>query len=293
MLFRQMEYFQAVVEKHSFSEAAELCHVSQSAISQQIARLEEELGIQLLERHNRTFKVTPAGAHFYRKSLVLRSDAEQLIRETKKIAAKEAATLRLGYYMGYHGAEFAEAVAEFSDKYPAVQVTVMSGSHEDIYHALQGETIDLGLNDQRRAFSGAYNNVVLSESSCQIEIAARNPLSALDSIEVSDLKNIPCILVAGADQQEEEQSYYDEIIGLHGQFLFADSLQDARLKIITGQGYLPVDVIGEETWFDTAVCRIPLTRNGESVRKTYCMFWKKDNSGYYVEEFAEMLQNKF
>ena len=293
MLFRQMEYFQAVVEKHSFSEAAELCHVSQSAISQQIARLEEELGIKLLERHNRTFKVTPAGEHFYRKSLVLRSDAEQLIRDTKKIAAKEAATLRLGYYMGYHGAEFAEAVAEFSDKYPAVQVTVMSGSHEDIYHALQGETIDLGLNDQRRAFSGAYNNVFLSESSCQIEIAARNPLSALDSIEVTDLKNIQCILVAGADQQEEEQSYYDEIIGLHGQFLFADSLQDARLKIITGQGYLPVDVIGEETWFDTAVCRIPLTRNGEPVRKTYCMFWKKDNSGYYVEEFAEMLQSKF
>ena len=293
MLFRQMEYFQAVVEKHSFSEAAELCHVSQSAISQQIARLEEELGIKLLERHNRTFKITPAGEHFYRKSLVLRSDAEQLIRDTKKIAAKEAATLRLGYYMGYHGAEFAEAVAEFSDKYPAVQVTVMSGSHEDIYHALQGETIDLGLNDQRRAFSGAYNNVFLSESSCQIEIAARNPLSALDSIEVTDLKNIQCILVAGADQQEEEQSYYDEIIGLHGQFLFADSLQDARLKIITGQGYLPVDVIGEETWFDTAVCRIPLTRNGEPVRKTYCMFWKKDNSGYYVEEFAEMLQSKF
>jgi len=63
MLFRQMEYFQAVVEKHSFSEAAEICHVSQSAISQQIARLEDELGVKLLERHNRTFRVTPAGEH--------------------------------------------------------------------------------------------------------------------------------------------------------------------------------------------------------------------------------------
>lgn len=293
MLFRQMEYFQAVVENHSFSEAAERCHVSQSAISQQIARLEDELGLSLLQRHNRTFRLTPAGEHFYRKSLVLRSDAEQLIRETKRIAAKEAATLRLGYYMGYHGAEFAEAVADFSDQYPAVRVTIMSGSHEDIYHALQDERIDLGLNDQRRAFSGAYNNVILSESSCQIEIASRNPLAALGLIEVSDLKNIPCILVADADQQEDERTYYDEIIGLHGQFLFADSLRDARLKVITGQGYLPVDVIGEETWFDTAVSRIPLTRNGEPVYKIYGMFWKKDNSGYYVEAFAEMLKSRF
>lgn len=293
MLFRQMEYFQAVVEKHSFSEAAEICHVSQSAISQQIARLEDELGIKLLERHNRTFRVTPAGEHFYRKSLVLCSDAEQLIRETKKIAAKEAATLRLGYYMGYHGSEFSEAVASFSDKYPAVQVTVMSGSHEDLYHALQDERIDLGLNDQRRAFSSAYNNLILSESTCQIEIASRNPLSALDRLEVSDLKNIPCILVASGEQREEERRYYDEIIGLHGEFIFADSLQDARLKIITNQGFLPVDVIGEETWFDTAVSRVPLTRNGEPVRKTYCAFWKKDNSGYYVEEFAEILKSRF
>ena len=69
MLFRQMEYFQAVVEKHSFSEAAEICHVSQSAISQQIARFEEELGIKLLERHNRTFRVTPAGEFFIVRAL--------------------------------------------------------------------------------------------------------------------------------------------------------------------------------------------------------------------------------
>lgn len=60
--------------------------------------------------------------------------------------------------------------------------------------------------------------------------------------------------------------------------------------IITGQGYLPVDVIGEQVWFDSAVKRIPLVRRGEPVTKTYCVFWKKDNSGYYIEEFAEMLK---
>ncbi len=93
--------------------------------------------------------------------------------------------------------------------------------------------------------------------------------------------------------KQEEQAYYDEIVGLHGDFLFADSLQEARLMIITGQGYLPVDVIGTQEWFDSAVKRIPLTRNQEPVTKTYCAFWKKDNSGYYIEEFAEMLKSEF
>ena len=44
-----------------------------------------------------------------------------------------------------------------------------------------------------------------------------------------------------------------------------------------------MDVIGEQVWFDSAVKRIPLVRRGEPVTKTYCVFWKKDNSGYYIE----------
>lgn len=56
---------------------------------------------------------------------------------------------------------------------------------------------------------------------------------------------------------------------------------------------MPVDVIGKQIWFDTAVYRIPLTRNNLSIRKTYCAFWKKDNSGYYIEDFAGMLKSFF
>lgn len=293
MLFRQIEYLQAVVEHGNFYDAADACHVSQSAISQQIKKLEEELEVQLLERHNRTFSLTPAGEHFYRKSLIIRGDLEQLIRETKRIDKKDAAILRLGYYKGYHGNEFSEAVAMFSEKYPTVEIKTMNGSHEDLYHALENDTVDLVLNDQRRAFSGAYNNMILSESTTYIEISSRNPLCHLDQLDVHDLKNTPCILVINPSGQEEEQRYYDEIVGLHGEFLFAETLQDARLKIVTGQGYMPVDVIGEQVWFDTAVSRILLTRNGEPIEKTYCAFWKKDNSGFYVEEFAEMLKSRF
>lgn len=87
--------------------------------------------------------------------------------------------------------------------------------------------------------------------------------------------------------------YLQAVIGLHGEFIFADTMQEARLKLITGQGYMPVDVIGEQDWFDTAVCRIPLCRNSRIIKKNYCAFWKKDNSGYYIEEFAEILRSCF
>ena len=59
MLLRQMKYFVAVVECSSFTEAAEQCYISQSAISQQIQSLERELGVELIRRQNRHFTITP------------------------------------------------------------------------------------------------------------------------------------------------------------------------------------------------------------------------------------------
>ena len=293
MLLRQIEYLQAVIETGSFYQAAEKCNVSQSAISQQIKKLEEELSVKLLDRHNRTFSLTPAGEHFYQKSLIIVDDIKQLKKETKRIADNDTATLRVGYYKGYHGKELSEAVAEFSFKYPTVNVTIMVGSHEELYQAMENDKVDLVLNDQRRAFSDRYHNEILSESHMYIEISNHHPLSKQSKIEVSDLKNTPCILVIGSTGQQEEKTYYETIVGIKGDYLFADSIQEARLKIITGQGYMPVDVIGNPEWFDSAISRIPLVRNGEPIKKTYCAFWLKENSGYYIEEFAELLKKQF
>lgn len=293
MLLRQIEYFQAVIENGNFYLAAEQCNVSQSAISQQIKKLECELGVKLLERHNRTFSLTPAGEHFYRKSLIISGDLKQLVRETKRIEDNDHAVLRIGYYKGYHGNELSETIALFSEKYPAVDVKIMVGSHEELYHAMEDNSVDLVINDQRRAFSDAYHNEVLAESRIYIELSAKNPLSKLSALETDDLKNTPCILVINQTGQKEEQTYYENIIGLQGDFLFADTVQEARLKIITGQGYMPVDVIGEQAWFDTSVSRIPLVKNQSPVKKNYCAFWKKDNSGYYIEEFAQTLKSCF
>lgn len=293
ILLRQIDYFQAVVKYKNFYTAGEKCHVSQSAISQQIKKLEDELGVKLLERHNRTFSLTPAGEHFYRKSLIIRNDIEKLIKETKQLESNNPYSIHLGFYKGYHGNEFSNAISRFSEKYPNINVQITIGSHEELYLAMENGVIDLALNDQRRAFSGTYNNMILSESHTYIEISTKNPLSELEQIEVEELRNMPCILVINSERRQEEQDYYDSIIGLHGDFLFANSLQEARLMIITGQGYMPVDVIGNQEWFDSSVKRIPLTRGNEPVTKTYCAFWKKDNSGYYIETFADMLKEEF
>lgn len=215
MMLRQIQHFQTVIQENSFTEAAELCHISQSGISQSIKALEDEIGVKLLIRKNRSFELTEAGEHFYKKSLILTADLEQLCRETVRIDRKDAAELSLGVLSTYSGDEFNRAIAAFSEKYPTVELKVTSGNHEDLYDGLRFGRIDLALNDQRRAFSDAYENLILTETVCYVEMASHNPLAKLLNVSVDELKNTPCILVASKEQQEEQRFYHD-IIGFSG-----------------------------------------------------------------------------
>lgn len=293
MLLRQIKYFQTVVEKGSFTEAAEACYISQSAISQQIQALEKEIGVKLFERKNRKFTLTPAGEHFYNKTVVLSSELERICRDTVRIAHKDNAVLNIGYLKCYGGDEFHSALADFIAKYPDVSVSVIEGNHEELYDELGFSKVDLVLNDQRRAFSDEYVNFELVRSSCYIEISTNNPLSKLDKIDISDLKNTLCILVASKGQEETEQTYYRDIVGFKGDFLFADNLQRARMLVVSNQGVMPIEGVGNSAYFGSGIHRVPLYRGDKPLTRNYCAFWKKDNSGYYVEEFADMLKKQF
>lgn len=292
-MIKQIKYFQAVVRNKSFTEAAEECYISQSAISQQMRTLERELGVTLLNRQNRRISLTPAGEYFYKQSLTLMEDFEKLCRETARIARSETAELRIGYLKCYGGVEFQMAVAAFSEEYPKVSVRIINGSHEELYNELRLGNVDLILSDQRRAFSDEYVNSVLAVRECCIEIAARSSLSARESVEAEELKNVPCILIASAGQQENERIYYREIIGIKSEIIFAENLEEARLMVLGGKGFMPVDGIRNPSFQETTVCRIGLTRRKKPIKRKYCAFWKADNSGYYIEAFAEILKEQF
>lgn len=292
-MLKQLKYFQAVVRCNSFSEAAEECHISQSAISQQIQALERELGFCLLERKNRKFTLTPAGEYFYKKSLVLIADYEQMCREAGRLAKDDKASLVIGYLRCYSGSEFRLALEEFSAKYPDVSVKIEYGNHEELYELLRAGGVDLVLNDQRRVFSDQYVNLILMAGKEYIEISSRNPIASLPSITPQELKNIPCILVSSREQRENEQEYYQNVVGFQGDFLYAENLEAARLMVIGGQGFMLVEGVKRCENFGSSISRIPLFRGGSQITRNYCAFWKRENSGYYVEEFADILKRKF
>ena len=291
MLFRQMKYFVAVVECNSFTEAARQCYISQSAVSQQIRALEEELGVELIHRENRRFSLTPAGEYFYNQSKGLLSEVEDIRRETIRIGQDAELQLRIGYLRCYSGQELHQAVAEFSRIYPEVAISIVNGTHEELYDLLRFGGVDLILNDQRRAFSDQYANYQLLRCGCYAEISARNPISSQESVELEELKHISCILISSREQQNTEEDNFKNTLGFGGRFLFAENLEEGRLMVAGGRGFLPVESVGTLPPPSAAIRRLPIMQNGQQLQKNYCLFWIKEHSNYYIEEFAQMLRN--
>lgn len=292
-MFRQIKYFQAVVKHGSFSEAAFACNISQSAISQQIQALERELGFSLLIRKNRRFELTPAGEYFYKKSLVLIADYEQIVRESARLSGGEQMHLRAGFLRCYSGQEFHLTLEEFAGKYPDIPVQVFYGNHDELYRMLLSGKIDLAFNDQRRVFSDEFMNILLTTAVTHIEIAGRNPLALLDRVTLQELKNMPCILVSSEAEQKTEEEFYTNIVGLRGEKIFADNMEEARMLVIGGKGFMPSEGTPVEGSLGTNIVRIPLYRGEEPINRNYCAFWKKEQSERMVEEFAGILKSKF
>ena len=209
MLLKQMKYFISVVECNSFTEAAEQCYISQSAISQQIKALEQELGVDLIKRNNRQFTLTPAGEYFYRHGVELVSEIDNLKRETVRRGQDQELSLKIGYLRCYGAQELHHVIAKFSKTYSEVSLSIVN----------------------------------------------------------------------------------QNTLGFANQFLFADTLEEGRLMVVSNRGFMPIEAVGTLPPPATGITRIPLYHHHKPLQRNYCAFWHKEKTNYYIEEFAELLRN--
>lgn len=291
MLLRQMKYFVTIVDCNSFTEAAEQMFISQSAISQQMKVLEAELNVKLISRKGRGFTLTPAGEYFYQQSKGILEQIEGIRRETIRLGEdpESGLQLKIGYVSCYSGQELHRAVAEFARVYPEVAISIINGTHEELYNRLRFGEVDLVLNDQRRAFSDEYVNFKLLSCDCYIEISVHNKLSQREYVTLEDLKGISCILITSKEQQNVEREFYQNTLGFGGSFLFAGNLEEGRLMVLGNRGFLPIESVGTLPQVSDGMKRIPVYRGSESLKRNYCAFWRKERANYYIEEFARIL----
>lgn len=293
IMFNQLHYFISLVKNNSFTKVAEECHISQPAISQQIKELEATLNVSLIERKGRGFVVTPAGMYFCQQARLLLKKMDQAIQETQKIAGQETQIyhLRVGYLKSIGSKELLKAVADFSTKFPQVKIEITSGGHEKIFKMLANNQLDIVLNDLRRATSDKYvNNSVID---LDLKAVLKPVLIRDNAINNQNLTNLNCILVADHDEQQTEQDYYRQVLGVRSNFVIVNNYEDALLLVASGQGYLLLNERITDQLDKDMFKVVDYLNNETKMQQKIYLFWQRDNSGYYIESFAQELQKQF
>lgn len=291
-MFQQMQYFIAIVKNHSFTDAAFECNISQSAISQQMKELESRLGVNLLNRKGRSFEVTEAGQYFYTHSQDVLADVDQLVQNTIKIVKNDEMILKIGYLRSFGTAEFLQTVSKFTQKFPKVKIKITSGTHEELYELLRTDQIDLNFSDQRRALSNEYQNEFLTSSEFMVAVSQSLPVEK-DKIDINNLIDLPCILIIDSNQKSSEEEYYRDVLGVKSKFITAKNYDEAQMLIASNQGYLVINQRMQKQLDQNVVKMIPLVKGNNKLIQNYYAYWKDNNSGYYIESFADLLKQNF
>ena len=122
--FHQLRYFIAAAEELSISAAAKRLHVTQPALSRQIAVLEAGLGVGLFDRIRKRIHLTDAGRFFLPKARQIVCDAETGAQQLREQFGKARRTLRLGFLTPFLDDLVAPAVREFRQRHPKAQVSL-------------------------------------------------------------------------------------------------------------------------------------------------------------------------
>jgi LysR family hydrogen peroxide-inducible transcriptional activator len=145
MEMHQLRYAVAVARMGNFSRAAEQCHVSQPSLSQQILKLEEELGERLFDRTKREARPTSHGEAFLRRALRILEEVDGARREAEDAKSLNSGSVTLGVLPTIAPYLLPGVMAAFAKHYPGVEMIVQEETTSRLLKLLHGYEIDFAL----------------------------------------------------------------------------------------------------------------------------------------------------
>ena len=198
---KQLKYFLAVAEEKSLRRAAERLHISQPPLSQQIMKLESELGVKLFARTTRTFELTVAGKALMGEASELLAKMRMTIDTIRQIDRGEVGRLRVGIVGSAMWGPIPSLLEEFQTKFPRVTWTIHELGPTLQYEALRAKQVDVGfwrepkLDEDDLKQDNLRQELCFREDVC-VAINEHHPLAKQESIEMMDIADEPMLTLA-------------------------------------------------------------------------------------------------
>lgn len=295
MNLNQLKYFVAVAEYRSFTKAAEQYFLTQTAITQQIQRLEDTVGVQLIDRKTRPISLTPMGEVWLREARDILTRVDNAVQRAREASTGITGTLSIGYTKGYEHSDLTVKLRQFHRAYPNVLITcsrcdtdvlttgLIEGEYDVIFtwdstNICKDESVEYRLQDRVRLMVALYGSH---------HLASRTELTRADLRDEVMLFMSPS--GTGDSLGDEYFIRLYQSAGYYPNILLRSSDVESILMMVAaeeGVSVLPVSCIRHLTEMDNLVF-VPLI--GEHEVEEILAVWRKDNESPSLRTFLQLL----
>jgi DNA-binding transcriptional LysR family regulator len=197
----RLHYFLEVAKYLNFSEASNHLFVSQSAISKQIASLEDELGVKLFNRNKRSVELTHSGVIFLKKATELVKHYEDAVSTTRRAHNGIVGSLKIGVlgYMGF----LPQFLKKFQNNFPSIEVHISQLNSGLLINSLIDKNIDLGFtisHDFQNSPNLSWE--LIGSEEMVVTVPNNHHLIPKKSVHLSDLKDETFIIMSRTEVSE-------------------------------------------------------------------------------------------
>ena len=282
MHLHQLKYFVSIVETGSMTKAAERCYISQPSISQQLSKLEDNIGKKLFSRVKGKLILTNAGQVMYEQAQKILTDVEEAKRRVSDADDAGGGTVAIGILPTLAPFILPSALLALSKRYPDAMVTVREEVSEAIVDAAGRGELDILI--EVLPFDETYLNIEpLFSDEFYVAVHQDSPLAKMDVIPIDALDGMPFILLEDIHclaRQIEQYCFNERFMP---KVLFQASQLATVVHLIQlqyGISILPSICIGDNT--DSTIRYIKL--EGETPNREVVLATAKDR---YISEAAK------
>ena len=194
MELRSLRYFMAIAKEQNMTNAAAVLHISQPALSYQIAELEKEAGCLLFERTGRKMVLTEEGIKLLSRAERILELADQITDNLKDTGSEIAGDVYIGAAESSQIHLIADAIESLQKQYPDIRYHFYSGNLDDVYSRLSRGDLDFAVMIEPFGFENC-ETILFPEVDVEgVLIRKDHPLSDHQSITAEDLKELPLLI---------------------------------------------------------------------------------------------------
>lgn len=195
MTFEQLDFLIAAAEHPTFLDAAESLHISQSSLSKQIRKMEQELNIALFDRSQRKACLTEAGTYIYREALRLNAEYRQVLAGLSAYRQTDSRTLRIGTLpiLAQYGLNV--FLKDFASSHPDLSLSIEEAEETDLYEGLEQNRYDLVLAREILFDPELHAVTPIIEDELVAALPASHALARRQAVSLSQLAGEPFLLM--------------------------------------------------------------------------------------------------